>query len=153
MAHASQWKPAGRISLWRYTENERNYSGWHINADRDGCESLLTLLDLLPRDVAPYRTVAITPPTDDQLRVPNNRGAAWLAPSALRVRMDADPTLWRFPAELAPGTLTIGSQWLEPLRLGVCDMAGGRGDYSIGDRKASLPLWFWWSVHRTEYIC
>ena len=21
------------ISIWRYTENQRNYPGWHLNAD------------------------------------------------------------------------------------------------------------------------
>jgi len=147
MAHAAQWKSAGRISLWRYTENESNYPGWHLNADEAGCACVLALLDALSRDDAPYRTLALTPPTDAQLRVPNNRhgNAAWLAPERLRVRLGAEPAQWAFPRDLDPATMIVGSQWLEPLRRGIADIAGGRGDYSIGGGDTdSLRLWFWW---------
>jgi len=147
MAHAPQWTCSGRISLWRYTGNERNFPGWHLNADPAGCGCLLALLALLPGDDAPYRTIALTPPTAAQLSVPNNRHgiAAWVAPTRLRVRLADEPSLWAFPADLEPGTMTIGSHWIAPLRRGIDDIANGRGDYSIGGRgEDSLPLWFWW---------
>lgn len=147
MADASKWKSSGRISLWRYTQNERHYPGWHISADAAGRKCLLELLERVGSHDAPYHTVALTAPTRDQLGVPNNGGgdAAWVAAARLCVRLDVDAARWTFPADLDPAMIAIGSHWLEPLRRGIRDMAAGRGDYSIGDRQGgSLPLWFWW---------
>ena len=28
LSPVNAWKQSGRVSLWRYTENERNYPGW-----------------------------------------------------------------------------------------------------------------------------
>ena len=46
-----------------FSRTERNYPGWHLNADRAGCQSLLSLLDALAADGAGSRSVAITAPT------------------------------------------------------------------------------------------
>ena len=73
MQRANAWKQSGRISLWRYTENQRNFPGWHLNGDADGCQSLLALLDALAADGEGSRTVAIIAPTKTQLSVPNNK--------------------------------------------------------------------------------
>lgn len=82
LSPVNTWRQSGRVSLWRYTENERNYPGWNLNADAAGCRSLLELLDALTITGAGGRMVTVTQPTSEQLRVPNNRGgaAAWLAP-------------------------------------------------------------------------
>lgn len=55
MQLANAWKQSGRISIWRYTENERNYPGWN--------------LDALAADGAGSRSIAITAPTKAQLAV------------------------------------------------------------------------------------
>jgi hypothetical protein len=41
MQTAHLWKQAGRISVWRYTENAGNYPGWHLTADPAGFSRLL----------------------------------------------------------------------------------------------------------------
>lgn len=141
------WKQRGRVSLWRYTENERNYPGWHLNADRAGCESLLSLLDWLASSPGTCRTVAITAPTPLQLAVPGNRRgwAAWRAPDRLRLACSAAPSAWEFPPDLKPASLIVGPEWLQALRTGIAGIAEGQGDHSIGDRgNGSLPLWLWW---------
>jgi hypothetical protein len=146
MQHANSWKQSGRVSLWRYTENERNYPGWHLNADAAGCQSLLALLVALSADGHGSRTVAITAPTKAELNVPNNKSglAAWVAPDKLRVALSSDPEEWSFPPQVDPAALTIGSGWLARLGEGIAGIPAGRGDYAIGDRKGGLPLWFWW---------
>jgi hypothetical protein len=143
---AGFWKQAGRISLWRYTEHERNFRGWHLNADAVGCQSLSLLIESLLIDGAGHRTVDITAPTEAELRVPNNRGglAPWTAPKKLKVTLVQEPSLWAFPPDTEPATLDIGMTWLESLREGVVGISKGRGDYSIGHREGGLPLWFWW---------
>ena len=52
-----RWKQRGIISLWRYTENSRNYSGWHLTADAAGCASLLELLP--PVDAPPVNPLVV----------------------------------------------------------------------------------------------
>ena|SRR5690606_2625984 len=146
MSVANSWKQSGRISLWRYTENERNFPGWHLNADAAGCQSLLALLDALAADGTGSRTVTVTAPTKAQLSVPNNKDglAAWMAPDKLRVTFSPTAHEWSFPSQLDPAVITVGSAWLAQLRDGIVGIPTGRGDYSIGDRKGGLPLWFWW---------
>lgn len=139
------WKPSGAVSLWRYTENTRNYPGWHLNADVAGCRSLLDLLDALATEPGSYRTIPLRPPSEAQLSVPNNRGAAPAAATKLRLAVADAPAQWHLPADHDPATLTIGSDWLAPLRKGLLDITRGRGDYSIGEEDSdSLRLWFWW---------
>jgi len=144
MQTANLWKQAGRISVWRYTENSGNYPGWHLTADPAGCQSLLALLDALAADGVGSRAVAITAPGKADLAVPNNRQgrAAWGAPQKLRLTLAAAEQQWWFPPGLDPAALTLGAAWLPALRHGVAGIPAGQGDYSIG--KGSLPLWFWW---------
>ncbi len=148
MSRASGWKLSGRVSLWRYTENDRNYPGWNINADLTGCESLLELLDALISDGQGSRSIHLTPPTPAQLQVPANQGgtAAWVAPAKLRVSLSDVASDWRFPQDQNPASLMFGSEWVAPLREGLVGMSAGRGDFSIGKTSIdSLGLWFWWS--------
>ena len=143
---ANVWKQSGRISLWRYTENERNYPGWHLNADIAGCHSFVALLDALATDGSGSRTITLTSPTM-AVRVPNNRGgrAKWLAPAKLRVTLSQSPADWVFPSDLDPATISVGSDWLGALREGLSGIPKGQGDYSIGNSKeGNLQLWFWW---------
>lgn len=144
LRRAHCWTQSGRISLWRYLENERNYPGWHLNADPDGCKSLLALLDALVTDGDGSLAIAITAPTKAELAVPNNRRgrAAWVAPEKLCLTFSTTDDLWSFPADLAPAALDIGAVWLAALRDGIDGIPKGRGDYCIG--RGDLRLWFWW---------
>ncbi len=148
MHRARQWKQAGSVSLWHYTQNERNYPGWHLTADAAGCASLVALFDALAADGIPAdRSVAIKPPSMAQLGVPNNKSglAAWRAPSKLRISFSATPADWSFPLDLDPAVFTIGSDWVAPLRKGISGIPHGHGDYSIGHAgKGNSMLWFWW---------
>lgn len=146
MNHAQLWKQVGRVSLWHYTENDRNYPGWHLTADAAGCASLVALLDALAADgIQASRSVRITPPSKAQLSVPNNQSgsAAWRAPDKLRVSLSSSPADWLFPLDLNRAIITVGTDWLAPLREGISGIPLGRGDYSIG-AKGNSRLWFWW---------
>ena len=156
MTHATHaWKLTGRVYLWRYRENTRNYPGWHLSTDRPGGASLLELFSLLPSASTPvYRTVPLTPPSQSVLAVPNNRGgfARIWAPTKWRVAFDpssAAANTWAFPAGADPAVLTFGSSYLAPLVRGVSDILRHTGDYSIAcesddPSESSRELWFWW---------
>jgi len=148
MLHSHSWKKSGQIMLWRYTEHDRNFPGWHLTADPAGCTSLKALIDVLTADGVPSsRVFDVSPPKERVLAVPNNRPgrAVWVSPSKLRLSLSADSSQWQFPDALEPAELTLGADWLPELRKGIEGIGRGIGDYSIGGRRnGSLPLWFWW---------
>lgn len=138
-------KQRGTISLWRYIENQRNFPGWQLNADGEGCASLIELIDVLRGNPGDERTLRLSAPTPRQLAVPNNRTAPWIAPQLWVIQHHPEAEHWRFTDDLESATLAAGARWLDLLREGVVGVQAKRGDYSIGGgRLRESRLWFWW---------
>lgn len=146
MKFAYAWKQSGRVSMWRYTEHARHFTGWHFNADEPGCLSILALIDALILDGSGGRTIALTAPTLAQLRVPANKGgqAPWEGPERLRLILSSDVKAWSMSLSDTLLILKAGSEWMSQLREAIAGTRIGRGDYSISDRKRGDQLWFWW---------
>ena len=148
-----RWKQRGIISLWRYTENSRNHSGWHLSADAAGCASLLELLQALhacPESV--YRTVHITPPSPSTLKVPNFR-SKWVAPTKWRIALEPNKestSLWSIEIQEDSVQLTLGGAMFQELANGITDISRGEGDYSIGGSDRQSRLWFWWWLDKVS---
>jgi hypothetical protein len=82
------WKQAGRLFFWRFTENTRNYPGWHFMVDRTASASIAALLRSMAHSSTPCsRTIVVSLPTTEVLRVPNNRNSPCVAPERLRVEL------------------------------------------------------------------
>lgn len=146
MNRAYAWKQNGHISLWRYTQNERNYPGWHLAADDKGYRSLFELLEALASDAKGTRTIHLVTPSQSQLLIPNNQGglATWVSPTRLRVAHSDSPTDWFFPPDLEPASLKLGLDWSHSMRQGIAWVPSNRGDYSIGTRECgNFRLWLW----------
>ncbi len=143
-----KWKQIGKLYLWRYKHAlSRNYPGWHLTADKAGCENLTALLDALAQaSSASNRTLAITRPTDAILSVANNRRSPTVGVDRLALSYDPNlpPDHWALTQTDATASLVIGRQSLALLRKGIADVAAGppHGDYCIGSE--SQELWFWW---------
>ena len=130
--------------LWRYTENQRNFPGWHFTASIEGCSSLVALLDAFAADgIESSRTLSVTAPTSTVLAVPNNRSGAPFVPSKFRLSFSDFPSQLLFQESDSTVALSVGSRWLSQLRQAVADIPFGKGDYSIG-ASGSEKLWFWW---------
>lgn len=143
MRPSHAWRQHGTVSLWRYPDGQRNFPGWHLGADADGCASLLALLGALEADGAgTSRTVQLLAPDTAQLAVPNNRDAKWDTAQTLRLTVDAAADAWQWLLDGQRLELRIGMDALRGLRHGVQDIATGRGDYSVG--SGTDALWFWW---------
>jgi hypothetical protein len=139
------WRQQGNIAIWRYTENTRNYPGWHLTVDAPGAQSASVLVASLHADSpGSSRTVAVRAPSAAELRVPNNRTAGIVAPEKLRLTSHPDSGHWHF--EEVSGTLafSFGAAWVEPLRAAIGGIAHGEGDFSIGPPAREQRLWFWW---------
>ncbi|WP_454831444.1 hypothetical protein [Pseudoxanthomonas wuyuanensis] len=141
------WKQKGVISLWRYAEFQKSYGGWHLSADDAGAHSLLQLLKELQSAPESHRTVAITPPSKQLIKVPNYQQgrAVWMAPEKLQVQVSSAPDTWEFPDDLDPARLTFGTSYLPELTRALEGIPHGEGDFSIGSkRRDKSRLWFWW---------
>ena len=149
-----RWKQRGIISLWRYTENSRNYTGWHLSADAVGCASLLELLQALTASPeSAYRTVHVTPPSPTTLKVPNFRSAKWVAPTKWRIAFEPNKeatSLWNIETQQDSMNLTLGGTMIQELASGVKDISRGEGDYSIGGSDRQPRLWFWWWLDKVS---
>ena len=146
MVQSHAWKQLGTAALWRYTDNTRNFPGWHFTADAAGCASLVALLDALAADAAPAsRTVALVAPTAANLAVPGNRSAGIVAANRLRISYSPDLTSWQMPEDAEPAQLSIGPNWLSTLRDAIAGIPRGEGDYSVGaSGSGNSQLWIWW---------
>ena len=82
------WKQAGRLFFWRFTENTRNFPGWHFMVDRAASTSIAALLRSMAQSASPCsRTVVVSLPTAEVLSIPNNRNSQCVAPERLRVEL------------------------------------------------------------------
>jgi hypothetical protein len=142
------WKQEGSLWLWHYTGGSRNFAGWHLTADASGSHSLVEMLSALSLEAAgAFRTLRVSSPTQSILAVPNNRSAAWVAPSKLRIELSEISACWRFPLSGEVATLTLGAEWLPRLQQAVAEVPKGKGDFSIGGNESgSQRVWFWWKL-------
>ena len=63
----------GNISVWKYSENYKNYSGWHIYLCPEAQKSMCTLLELMTNDEYAFRkAIYLSPPTEEITGSPNN---------------------------------------------------------------------------------
>lgn len=73
MDHRSEverWKAIGTVYLWKYKGDPKDFSGWHIVADRAGALSCIDLFARMQRELAPCkRTFEVHSPSIDILRV------------------------------------------------------------------------------------
>ena len=137
------WKQRGQIYFWRYTENSRNFPGWHLVVDSAASESLASLVASLTKAQEPiHRTLQVSRPTKDVLCIPNNKDglARFSAPTKLVICFD--------PTDADSWTLDCVSDVLE-WRLGSNSMteleSALASPNSFFDRQfgKDKPLWFW----------
>ena len=148
--NVDRWKQEGRLYLWCYLENTRNFPGWHLTADDDGCHSLADLIErMLSARWSSQKSLVITLPAKDVLGVPNNRNgqARWKAPALLMLKYPKDKVRDGYSSLHVNGktiVLSAGRQKLELLKDCVLKITKGEGDYAIEIGDANL--WFWWML-------
>lgn len=138
-----------KICIWRYWDNTRNYPGYHLSADAEGCRDLRERLSQI-RNSAVF---SLAPPDAGVLSVPNNQGgrARYFAGRKLQVQTTSSllPDTFRWEEQDTTLILTCSREQIAQLLAGVADIERGKGDYSIGDEN-DHALWFWWQVTKTN---
>lgn len=135
--------------IWRYKDNQRNYPGYHLSADAEGCRALLDWLR--SRKARPeFRLKTATP---EVLSVPNNQEglAAYVSCTLLKLQVRQDVDRGHFVFSEVSGRLSLecSQQQVECIIKGVEDIQRGEGDYCIG-AGSQQALWFWWYPHQRE---
>jgi len=149
--NVERWRQRGRVCLWHYRDRPRSYPGWHLAANPEGNASLRELLELMAAARFPSEAVvAVTPPAEKVLSVPNYRRGEPQTAVRWRIKCVSDEARgdeWRIEYDGAEVRHTLGSAGLRELMEGLADMAAGRGDYALPSAGATPDderLWIWW---------
>jgi len=133
------WKQKGCISLWRYDPINKNFPGWHMNADKVGYESLLEFLHLLEQSpVGSKRTIKLVNPD------------IWSASSMLKktpeqkvlISLAGTNEEWRLKNEQDKLLFSIGAQQISVFKTGIMAALKGEYDFSVGAIDGQ-NIWFW----------
>lgn len=144
------------IHLWTYRENRRNFRGYHLSADPEGCATLSSVFAALSKATDHLaEKVSLKPVTADALRVPNNSSGNASAVSFTQWLVETDPALdkehLRFEERDSKCRMLVSPHQAERICAGVADIAAGRDDYSIG--TGDNALWFWWQLtHQSSHV-
>ncbi|MCV6622880.1 MAG: hypothetical protein OIF51_14140 [Cellvibrionaceae bacterium] len=135
----NQWNQKGKIYLWSYEGNPKNYSGWHLHCDKDGAASLAELISSFSNvSEACHRTVVLSRPNEQQLRVPNCSAKA-MSDKKLVVSKQGK---WGIESKDGKTYFCFDAEHLSKLVDAILGIPDGKGDFNIGTK--GNWLWFWW---------
>lgn len=135
------WKQSGRLFFWRFTENTRNFPGWHFMVDHAASNSVAVLLRAMAQSESPCsRTVVVSLPTAEVLSVPNNRQSQCVAPERLRIELAiSDARSWLLTEDGAVVHWHLGADRLRK----VADVFADPAKYFESTIGEEPPLWSW----------
>ena len=139
-----RWKQYGIISAWHYVDFPKNYCGYHLTADSDGCAFLLGLFERFRSASFPARKLlTLSPPSQQMLAVPNcHVSHVSMRNIEFRSLRDYSPEHWAVTASDGKISIEVGCTRLADLEKGIHDILNGDGDWPLGSERDSL--WFWW---------
>lgn len=143
-----KFRISGKLFIWKYTENYKNYPGWNITVDNMGADKLDRLFELMINSEYPSeKQVDTYSPTDTQLNVPNNLNgkASWITKLNLIYKKFEDPNYWEIKENKNELKICFGTEKLYELKNYIREIPNGKGDYAICDAHENYILYFWWN--------
>lgn len=141
-------KIKGKIYIWKYLENSRNYPGWNITADKIGGENLLELIDLMKTcKWSSKKSIQTIEPSNNQLNVPHNRNgrAEWKSARnlTLNLKKEIEPDFWEVIDNENDIEIILGKNSLLKLENSIRRILNNDGDFTISDNDEENILYFW----------
>jgi hypothetical protein len=135
------WKQTGRLFFWRFTENTRNFPGWHFMVDRAASISIAALLRSMSKSASSCsRTIVVSLPTTEVLSIPNNRNSQCVAPERIRIESGLSASeAWTLVEDGALVHWRLGTQSMRKLADVFADPAK-YFDSTVGQEPV---LWCW----------
>ncbi|WP_342249421.1 hypothetical protein [Sphingomonas sp. OTU376] len=146
IAEVSAWKQAGSLYIWRYAALSGSRRGWHFHADRDGCASIIDLIDrMVGQEVPSHRTMGLAPVTPAIWGRPNFGSPKWDRFERLRVEYCPEQAALEIEPVENRLILRIGAERAPLLREAFIDLMLGQNDFGIGPSDARRPdPWMFW---------
>ena len=145
----------GKIYAWKYLENSRNYPGWNFTVDKNGCESLLELLDLMKLcEWSSKKEIYTSIPTEKQIKVPNNqRGLAkWKSVSKLILssKKGDEKNHWKVIENGNEIEIQFGEDKLIEFEKAIIGIPKGEGDFAISNNAYDDEniFYIWWNLEK-----
>jgi hypothetical protein len=137
------WKQEGNLYLWRYVPDNKNYSGWHLTADKIGVGSLLRLIQALKSDgMEQRRTLYLSAPGESEYRIPGCRSKP-VPVSKLRVSFDltgsSAPEILEQEGSIA--IVFINPSNVDQYSKALIDLLNGNNDIQIGNHRSGIWRW------------
>lgn len=144
-------KIKGKIYIWKYLENSRNYPGWNITTDKIGGENLLELIDLMKIcNWSSKKSIKTIEPSNNQLNVPNNRNgrAEWKSAQNLTLNLnkEIEPDFWEVIDKENDIEILLGKNSLLKFENSIRRILNNDGDFAISDNEEENILYFWWNL-------
>jgi hypothetical protein len=139
----------GYITVWRYTENTRNFPGWNISFDELGFQFIKDLLDLMNNSQwSSKKDIGIDLPTKKILDGVNNlKGkASWKSIKKLSLQFKknySEDSIWEISLNNNLLIVTFNSLKLQELKESIIRVNNGSGDFAIADSESNNILYFW----------
>jgi hypothetical protein len=146
-----KFKMSGGVYIWKYADNDRNYSGWNMTVDDLASQKLSQLLDMMEKcEWSTSKKVLTTKPTTKEISVPNNRDGRfkWTTKSkvVLSLKTNETPDYWTMIETIDELEISFGIEKLQRFKDSIINIPRGKGDYSIADEDGNSSLTFWWRV-------
>ena len=139
------FKFKGKVYLWKYLENQSNYPGINLTANRDGCDSMIELLTLLGySQYAPTKTLNLQP-TIQQIASVGTRKDKFKSFTALTLHFATEEeSTWTVEELNDEIRLSFSLHYLNELKNAINRIREGAGDFLLTDNKRKNILCFWW---------
>jgi len=134
-----------RLWVWHYVPPNRNHSGYHMTADRNGQAVLPRFFEnLADSGIDQQVNLPLAPLAPDIVAVPANPRGEPRSFKQLRliVRVAGGRGLMAFDRGAERYALELSTGQLKSLAEGILALAKGKDDYCIGDTEGQ-ELWFW----------
>jgi len=138
----------GKIYVWKYIENSRNYPGWNFTADKKASESFTELFRLMQSCAwSSKKEIKTTIPTEIQIKIPNNRNgiAKWKSVSKLSICLKKidDKNFWKIMEKEDEVEIHFGENKIVELETAINRISKGNGDFAISNNLEEDILYFW----------
>lgn len=143
--HVEKLKHTGRVYIWKFIPENRNYPGWNLTADIEGCNSLIKLLQQMQLASFPsHKTIITHPATINQVKAAtDNKPFETVGRIALKFRK-GEQQLWQTEERNDVLEIRFGEREMQLLQTALQRIIKGEGDFAIGDAENEHLVYFWW---------
>jgi site-specific DNA-adenine methylase len=139
-----KYNAIGKLYLWKFKGNVRNYPGWNLTADATSCDSLLNLFELMKFSRYPSRkTVNTENVTKNQVKVCGDYSYISAQKLTLNYRKGSEG-LWYIHLDSNNLEISMGDEKLNELESAIKRVKVNEGDFAISDNNEENILYFWW---------